>query len=151
MFKKLLLLVLLLVSIASPDIFIIKGYIPANLCVDSLNKQYRRIYTILNPTIPVDTATVTVIFYKQSEGKVLGVRLPEWGGGGAIGRDSIVIPIDRAGVIHGGNYQKILVHEITHIALSRVYGFVKVPRWFHEGLAMVLAGEISFEDQLELS
>ncbi|NLD91279.1 MAG: hypothetical protein GX639_01290 [Fibrobacter sp.] len=38
-----------------------------------------------------------------------------------------------------------------HIALARAFGVMRIPRWFHEGLAMQLAGELSFEGSTILS
>jgi hypothetical protein len=46
---------------------------------------------------------------------------------------------------------RVTVHELVHIALERAYGLLRIPRWFHEGLAMTLSGELSFDEQLTLS
>lgn len=41
--------------------------------------------------------------------------------------------------------QKVLVHELSHVALHRAVNGNPVPRWFTEGLAIHQAGELSFE------
>ncbi|MCB9626670.1 MAG: hypothetical protein H6725_04800 [Sandaracinaceae bacterium] len=41
--------------------------------------------------------------------------------------------------------QKVLVHELSHLALFRAVQGNPVPRWFAEGLAIQQAGELSFE------
>jgi hypothetical protein len=43
------------------------------------------------------------------------------------------------------NIQKVLVHELSHVALHRAVNGNPVPRWFTEGLAIHQAGELSFE------
>jgi len=43
------------------------------------------------------------------------------------------------------------VHELVHIVLARGYGRIHIPRWFHEGMAMTLSGELSSEEQVALS
>ncbi len=37
--------------------------------------------------------------------------------------------------------EDVLVHELAHVAAGRVLEDVWVPRWFHEGVAMAVAGE----------
>jgi hypothetical protein len=41
--------------------------------------------------------------------------------------------------------EKVLVHELSHLALHRAVRGNAVPRWFSEGLAIHQAGELSFE------
>ncbi|MBK7153705.1 MAG: hypothetical protein IPH72_18310 [Sandaracinaceae bacterium] len=41
--------------------------------------------------------------------------------------------------------QKVMVHELSHVALHRAVRGNPVPRWFTEGLAIHQAGELSFE------
>jgi hypothetical protein len=129
----------------------INGYVPSDLNKGFLEHEYQRIITQLKPNFYDDTAVITLIFYKQSQQRLLGIRLPEWGGGGALGPDSIVIPVDKTGAFFENDYHKIISHELVHIALTRIYGNIKIPRWFHEGLAMTMAAEISFDDQVALS
>ncbi|KMQ49976.1 hypothetical protein CHISP_3122 [Chitinispirillum alkaliphilum] len=127
-----------------------EGEIPASINKDHLEREYIRIWNRLSPDTEIDTGNLYIIFYHHQAGKQYGVRLPEWGGGGAIGTDSIIIPVNRRRVI-GENYNQTAVHELVHIVVNRAFGTVYVPRWLHEGLAMVLSGEIPSEGQLLLS
>lgn len=79
------------------------------------------------------------------------MRLPEWGGGGALGQDSIIIPIDKVYAFYPEDYYHIALHELVHIALARAYQNIRIPRWFHEGMAMTLSGELSFDESVLLS
>ena len=42
-------------------------------------------------------------------------------------------------------------HELAHIAINRICDTVKIPRFFHEGVAMSLSGSITIDEQLTLS
>ena len=124
---------------------------PPQLDTLSLTGEYKRIRTLLDPSAVDDTVPIIIRFYSHSKEKILGVRLPEWGGGGAIGKDSIIIPVDRNYAFYNTDFRGIAVHELVHIALARSYGHLRVPRWFHEGLAMALSGELSFDETVILS
>jgi len=54
-------------------------------------------------------------------------------------------------MLSGMDAGRVTVHELVHIVLARAYGSVPVPRWFHEGLAMTLSGELLFEEQVVIS
>jgi len=69
------------------------------------------------------------------------------GGGGAIGRDLIVVPIDFKPFLEQSFFQ-ITVHELVHIVLGRGYPGLAIPRWFHEGVAMTLAGELTLQENV---
>jgi len=151
-FSRFILCILLLFVCRSPAAQIVyKGYVPAGLDTVQLHHEYTRIGRTVGLTTVRDTAPVIILFYRISEERKIGIRLPEWGGGGALGVDSIVIPVDRRSAFYPQDMQRILLHEMVHIALARAYGRLRIPRWFHEGVAMTLSGDISFEQQVELS
>jgi hypothetical protein len=67
--------------------------------------------------------------------------VPDWGVGCAIAnRDLIVLKSPRI-VTYPLQMEKVVVHELAHIATARVLGSVRVPRWFDEGVAMTVAGQ----------
>jgi hypothetical protein len=113
-------------------------------------RNYERIWKAVAPEAALDRRAITIVYYSRLDQRKQSVRLPEWGGGGAVGRDLIVIPIDRS-PLPDVTLPQVTVHELTHIALERAYGRLHVPRWFHEGLAMTLSGQLSFDEQLSLS
>lgn len=112
--------------------------------------NYSRLRKTIAPALPVDRSLLHIIYYSGSDAHNPGARLPEWGGGGAIGRDTIIIPVDRLGIA-GMDAGRVTVHELVHVVLARTYGDIPIPRWFHEGLAMTLSGELLFEEQVVLS
>lgn len=129
----------------------ITGTVPVSIDTLFLSSQFTRIERALRSDSSESILPVHILFYRTSELRKIGIRLPEWGGGGALGKDTIILPIDKQGAFYGEDISKIIQHELVHIALARAYGNLRIPRWFHEGLAMTLSGEISFEQQVQLS
>ena len=128
----------------------LSGRVPSTITRSFAMRNYERIWKAVAPEAALDRRAITVVYYSRLDQRKQSVRLPEWGGGGAVGRDLIVIPIDRS-PLPDVTLPQVTVHELTHIALERAYGRLHVPRWFHEGLAMTLSGQLSFDEQLSLS
>jgi glycerophosphoryl diester phosphodiesterase len=77
---------------------------------------------------------------------VTGGRTPEWGAGVAVPtRGLIVLPawgsLERGGPL---DYGTVLRHELAHIALHRAAAPARVPRWFDEGYATWVAGQLDW-------
>jgi hypothetical protein len=67
--------------------------------------------------------------------------VPDWGAGCAFPDRGVIVlrnPVTAPDPLH---MEDVVVHEIGHVAAGRVLSGVHVPRWFHEGIAMTLAGE----------
>jgi hypothetical protein len=134
----------------SGTIFNLHGRVPSSISPAFLTSNYVRIWKAVAPDTAVNRSPIAIIYYSRADERKLGVRLPEWGGGGAIGKDTIIVPIDRF-PLSDMDLGRVTVHELVHIALERAYGRLRIPRWFHEGLAMTLSGELSFDEQVTLS
>ncbi len=128
----------------------LSGRVPSAITRPFVMHNYERIWKTVAPDAAIDRRAITIVFYSRFDERKLSVRLPEWGGGGAVGRDLIVIPIDRS-PLPDMDLPRVTVHELTHITLERAYGRLHVPRWFHEGVAMTFSGQLSFDEQLSLS
>ena len=57
-------------------------------------------------------------------------------------QDRIIVQVNGAGALHTADTVR---HELAHIAMHAVSGGAWLPRWYHEGVAMYLAGETSLE------
>jgi hypothetical protein len=128
----------------------LRGRVPLSVTAPFVKEHYGRIWRAVAPGLPLDTSAITLVYYGRADGRKLGVRLPEWGGGGAIGKDTVIVPVDRA-PLADMDVNRVTVHELVHVVLDRAYGRLPIPRWFHEGLAMTLSGELSFGEQVALS
>jgi hypothetical protein len=129
---------------------ILQGNIPAGINSITLTSEYYRIYRIIAPEKRPEKSPLKIIYYTKSHAGELGHMLPEWGGGGAIGDSLIIIPVDFKPFLEQ-SFPQITVHEIVHIVLARAYPSIPIPRWFHEGVAMLLSGELSFEENTTIS
>jgi hypothetical protein len=129
---------------------ILQGSIPAGVKSSSLSSEYFRVYRLCAPERRPDKSPLKIIYFTKSHSGETGFALPEWGGGGAIGDSLIIIPVDFKPFLQQ-SFPQITVHEIVHIVLARAYPGVRIPRWFHEGAAMLLSGELSFDENATVS
>jgi hypothetical protein len=67
--------------------------------------------------------------------------VPDWGAGCAFPGRGVVVLRDPLSAPDPLGMEDVIAHELAHIAVGRVLGDRPVPRWFHEGIAMTLAGE----------
>jgi hypothetical protein len=126
------------------------GNIPAGINKLDMAAQYSRIYRLIAPQKKPDRSPLKIIYYSQNSKPQASTALPEWGGGGAIGGNLIIIPTDVKPFLRQ-DFSQITVHELVHAVICRAYPDVNVPRWFNEGTAMLLSGELSFEETAILS
>lgn len=85
----------------------------------------------------------------QSEfDSMAGPHFPQWGLAAASRRGSRILV--RPGAC-GADLHQTLVHELTHVLLHQTDQGAYLPRWFHEGLAMTFAGEVSFEENIQVA
>jgi hypothetical protein len=129
---------------------ILQGDVPAGVASSSLLSEYYRIYRIVAPEKRPVKSPLKIIYFTKSHTHGTGFVLPEWGGGGAIGDSLIIIPVDFKPFLEQ-SFPQITVHELVHIVLARAYPGVPIPRWFHEGAAMLLSGEMSWEENATVS
>lgn len=128
----------------------LSGTVPAAIDTTDLRAEYARIKALVSTYRRGHRRPLTIIYYSVDDAPGLSARLPEWGGGGTLGPDSIIIPVDKPLLVHQ-DIRQVTVHEMVHAILMRSYPRVAIPRWFHEGCAMTLAGELSFEETLALA
>ncbi len=57
-------------------------------------------------------------------------------------QDRIIVEVNGPGALLTS---EVVRHELAHIALHALSGNVYLPRWYHEGIAMYLAGEATYE------
>ena len=144
-----MLMVLLMLCGAAYGTIIFEGPVPADVSKGFIESEYTRIYAKIAPFQRPSRAPLHIVFY-SSHNHAERFSLPEWGGGGAIGDSLIIIPVDVKPFLKQ-NFSQTTVHELVHSIINRAYPGVAVPRWFHEGLAMTLSGEVSYEEQSSIS
>jgi hypothetical protein len=103
-----------------------------------------RIEILLAPSSPRD----------RLEAERLGIAVPPvWAAGLAIpSKGQIVIFADRVGTYPHEGLPGVLAHEASHLVLGgALEAGQRVPRWYDEGLAMVVERELSLVDAVELA
>ncbi|MFH1841983.1 MAG: hypothetical protein ABIF77_02150 [bacterium] len=77
-------------------------------------------------------------------------ELPDWGVGVALsGGRVIALDYQRIPGI-GRSVEEVFLHEMTHALLMQSTGQTWLPTWFHEGVAMWVAGEWRFVDTVQV-
>lgn len=74
-------------------------------------------------------------------------RAPKWAVGLSLGDRKTVVVARDSKMPNGEavDLEKTFVHELTHVAIDVAKGKGEVPRWFHEGYAIMLADEWTAE------
>ncbi len=128
----------------------LKGFVPLDIKESAIAYEYKRIYKTLAPSRHIDNSELNITFYTKKGSSGFTYSLPEWGGGGAIGKDNIVVCMDLKPFLNHTIYQ-ITVHELVHIVINRICKDTFIPRWFHEGLAMILSGDPTTTENIVIS
>jgi hypothetical protein len=86
--------------------------------------------------------------------RAVGDRFPDWGLAVAFPREAAIVM--RPPRLAGGGAQdpgQVLVHELVHVYLGLYLGprEPSAPRWLHEGLASLLAGEWGWGERVDLA
>ena len=85
--------------------------------------------------------TITIAATDEDFGRQTAGGVPDWGVGCAnAGGGAIVVKSPRI-VLYPLQIEDVVVHELAHVAVGQVLRGIPVPRWFHEGIAMAVAGE----------
>ena len=99
---------------------------------------------------PLDQVTVDLTATLKDAEQDLHWRLPSWAAGAARSHDGeILLTVHHEGQRH--DIERVLRHELAHVAIASAAGGADVPRWFNEGLARYLAREQSAADAQQLA
>jgi Peptidase MA superfamily len=86
------------------------------------------------------------------EGSGPAVLVPLWISGYALSdRGLVVVMPQRVPNYPDSSLEDLLRHEVAHVLIARAAGNRPLPRWFHEGLAMIAGGSWGFDDRSHLT
>ena len=72
------------------------------------------------------------------EGSPAALRVPSWVSGFAVADSGLVVLIpSRLPAVPDTSLEDLLGHEVAHVLVARAAGGRPLPRWFHEGMAMI--------------
>ncbi len=78
----------------------------------------------------------------MKEHRVTGFQEAWISGLALLDQDRVIVQVNGPGALLTG---EVVRHELAHVALHALSGDRWLPRWYHEGVAMYLAGEATFE------
>jgi len=86
------------------------------------------------------------------EGSGPAKLVPPWISGYALSdKGLIVVMPQRVPNYPDSSLEDLLRHEVAHVLIARASGDRPLPRWFHEGLAMIAGGSWGFDDRSRLT
>jgi len=83
--------------------------------------------------------------------KVIRGRIPDWGAAAAFPERQLMALKSPDKFRVGKSIEELLAHEYSHLLLHHRTGFTSPPRWFDEGLAMLVSFEWDWPDNLAMS
>ncbi len=114
------------------------------------NMNPQQIESIIN-LVGLETPGPPIQVMLAPDDSPLAQQTPQWVSGYALGESSrVVLLTDRVTSYPYHSLEEVLLHEIGHILTHRASGGRDIPRWFHEGLAMVAARTWEIEDRARL-
>lgn len=89
-----------------------------------------------------------IVVVLAGEGSVTARRASEWTAGLAYGRAGVIVLFpSRSPTYPHDTLEDVLRHEVTHVLIDRAARGQPVPRWFHEGLALMVERPWRLEDR----
>lgn len=83
--------------------------------------------------------------------RVIRGRIPDWGAAAAFPERRLMAVKSPDKFRVGKSIEELLAHEYSHLLLHHRTGFSNPPRWFDEGLAMLVSFEWDWSDNLAMS
>lgn len=78
--------------------------------------------------------------------------VPPWVSGYAFGEEGVIVLLPaRAPSYPDSSLEDLLRHEVAHVLVARASGGRPLPRWFHEGLAMIAGLSWGLDDRSQLT
>jgi len=78
--------------------------------------------------------------------------VPPWVSGYAFGEEGVIVLLPaRAPSYPDSSLEDLLRHEVAHVLVARAAGGRPLPRWFHEGLAMIAGLSWGLDDRSQLT
>ena len=86
------------------------------------------------------------------EDSTVAREMSPWTAGFAIGNQSLIVLFPaRSPAYPHDTLEDVLRHEVAHVLISRAAGGRRVPRWFHEGLAIAVERPWGLQDRSRLA
>ncbi|MES1244360.1 MAG: hypothetical protein ABUT39_22340 [Acidobacteriota bacterium] len=86
------------------------------------------------------------------EGSDLAAGVPPWVSGYAYGAEGVIVLLPaRTPSYPDSSLEELLRHEVAHVLVARAAGGRPLPRWFHEGVAMIAGTSWGLDDRSRMT
>jgi hypothetical protein len=86
------------------------------------------------------------------EGSDLAAGVPPWVSGYAYGAEGVIVLLPaRTPSYPDSSMEELLRHEVAHVLVARAARGRPLPRWFHEGVAMIAGSSWGMDDRSRLT
>jgi hypothetical protein len=87
-----------------------------------------------------------------AEGSDLAAGVPPWVSGYAYGAEGVIVLLPaRTPSYPDSSLEELVRHEVAHVLAERAVGGRPLPRWFHEGVAMIAGSSWGLDDRSRLT
>lgn len=116
----------------------------------ALMETYRASARDFSEKLGVEIPHPVTVFLAPNPGRFryLTRGMPEWTGGAAYPQQKVIILKVPRLYPSRGQFAVTALHELVHVLTG---GSANLPRWFSEGVAMLLSGETMYEDRTPLA
>ncbi|MFZ5979137.1 MAG: peptidase MA family metallohydrolase, partial [Candidatus Zixiibacteriota bacterium] len=115
-----------------------------------LNRTRQQLIHLLNDSI-TNRPEIYMVENMDIFESLIGGRFPDWGAAAALPLKNLIVVKSPDSFNLGRPLYELLSHEYAHLALHHRTGRYAPPRWFDEGLAMMVSAEWSWTDNLAMS
>lgn len=102
--------------------------------------------------VGLDDAGPPIQVFLGPEGSDLAAGVPPWVSGYAYGNEGVIVLLPaRTPSYPDSSLEELLRHEVAHVLVARAAGGRPLPRWFHEGVAMVAGTSWGLDDRSRMT
>lgn len=102
--------------------------------------------------VGLENAGPPIEVFLGPEGSDLAAGVPRWVSGYAYGEEGVIVLLPaRTPSYPDSSLEELLRHEVAHVLVARAAGGRPLPRWFHEGLAMIAGLRWGIDDRSQLT
>ncbi len=109
-----------------------------------------RLQNLLKDTLDY-RPSVYIVSELELFNELIGGKFPDWGAAAAFPERRLIAVKSPQQFNLNRSLDELLAHEYAHLVLAHNTGLFSAPRWFDEGLAMLVSMEWSWSDNLAMS
>lgn len=121
-----------------------------NLFVTNIEKTKKKLDSLLGVTLDYKP-DIYLVGHLPDFNRIIGGRMPDWGAAAAIGEKKLIVMKSPDSFNLNKSLRELIAHEYTHLIIDKKSFFYEPPRWFNEGMAMLMSTEWSWTNNLSMN